>query len=95
MNSKKSVMFSRLSKIQRSLINSLERNLWEAKPKLKLYASKLNIPEYISETAWRIYTEIAKKKLTMGRTIDGFVAASLYAAIRIHEFPKLLEDVSD
>ncbi|MFX1376750.1 MAG: transcription initiation factor IIB, partial [Promethearchaeota archaeon] len=25
----------------------------------------------------------------------GFVAASLYAAIRIHEFPKLLEDVSD
>lgn len=31
----------------------------------------------------------------MGRSIDGFVAASLYAAIRIHEFPKLLEDVSE
>jgi len=88
-------MFSRLSKIQRSLINSLERNFWEAKPKLKLYASKLNIPEYISETAWRIYIEVAKNKLTMGRSIDGFIAASLYAAIRIHEFPKLLDDVSD
>jgi len=94
-NSKKGVMFSRLSKIQRSLINSLERNFWEAKPKLKLYASKLNIPEYISETAWRIYIEVAKNKLTMGRSIDGFIAASLYAAIRIHEFPKLLDDVSD
>ena len=28
--------FTRLSKIQRSLINSIERNLWEAKPKLKI-----------------------------------------------------------
>jgi len=94
-NGKKGIMFSRLSKIQRSLVNSLERNFWEAKPKLKLYASKLNIPEYIIETAWRIYMEVAKKKLTMGRSIDGFIAASLYAAIRIHEFPKLLDDVSD
>ncbi|MFW9820820.1 MAG: transcription initiation factor IIB family protein [Candidatus Thorarchaeota archaeon] len=93
LNANKRVMFSRLSKIQRSLVNSLERNFWEAKPKLKLYAAKLNIPEYIRETAWRIYTEVAKKKLTIGRSIDGFVAASLYAAIRIHEFPKLLEDV--
>lgn len=89
------MMFSRLSKVQRSLIDSLERNLWEAKPKLHLYASKLNIPNYISETAWRIYSEVAKKKLTMGRTIEGFIAASIYAAIRIHEFPRLLEDVSE
>ncbi len=88
-------MFSRLSKIQRSLINSLERNFWEAQPKLKLYASKLNMPIYITETAWRIYCEVAKQKLTMGRSIEGFIAASLYAAIRIHEFPKLLDDVAD
>ncbi|MFX1324241.1 MAG: transcription initiation factor IIB family protein [Promethearchaeota archaeon] len=87
--------FSRLSKIQRSLISSIERNLWEAKPKLRMCVSKLNIPEYISETAWRIYVDVARKKLTMGRTIDGFVAASLYAAIRIHQFPRLLEDVSE
>jgi transcription initiation factor TFIIB len=92
-NTRRRVMFSRLAKIQRSLVTSLERNLWEAKPKLKSYAAKLNIPEYIRETAWRIYTEVAKKKLTLGRSIDGFVAASIYAAIRIHEFPKLLEDV--
>jgi transcription initiation factor TFIIB len=55
----------------------------------------MSVPEYISETAWRIYIEVAKKKLTMGRSIDGFVAASLYAAIRIHEVPRLLEDVSE
>ncbi|MFX1364923.1 MAG: hypothetical protein ACFE9Y_08365 [Promethearchaeota archaeon] len=76
-------------------MNSLERNFWEAQPKLKLFASKLNIPIYITETAWRIYCEVAKQKLTMGRSIEGFIAASLYAAIRIHEFPKLLDDVAD
>ncbi|MFW9879555.1 MAG: hypothetical protein ACFFG0_41295 [Candidatus Thorarchaeota archaeon] len=69
--------------------------MWEAKPKFKLFASKLNIPKYITETAWRIYNEVVKQKLTMGRSIDGFIAASIYAAIRIHEFPKLLNDVAD
>ena len=31
----------------------------------------------------------------MGRSIEGFVASSLYAAIRIHEFPKVLEEVAE
>ncbi len=88
-------LYSRLSKIQNSLVSSIERNLWEAKPKLKMLVSKMNCPAYIHETAWKIYAVVAKKKLTMGRSIDGFVAASLYAAIRIHEFPRLLEEVSD
>lgn len=88
-------LFSRLSKIQNSLVNSIERNFWEAKPRMKLLVSKLNIPPHIHDTAWKIYTHSAKKRLTMGRSIDGFLAASVYVAIRIHEFPKLLEDVSD
>jgi transcription initiation factor TFIIB len=88
-------LFSRLSKIQNSLISSIERNFWEAKPKLKMLTSKLNTPEYIKETAWKIYSVVAKKKLTMGRSIDGFIAASLYAAIRVHEFPRLLEEICE
>jgi transcription initiation factor TFIIB len=88
-------LFSRLSKIQNSLVSSIERNFWEAKPKLKMLCSKLNIPEYIKETAWRIYTIVAKKRLTMGRSIDGFIGASLYCAIRIHKFPRLLEGICD
>jgi len=94
-NAKGKTLFSRLSKIQNSLISSIERNFWEAKPKLKMLTSKLNIPEYIKETAWKIYSVVARKKLTMGRSIDGFIAASLYAAIRVHEFPRLLEEVCD
>src|SRR6056297_1245223 len=63
-------LFSRLSKIQGSLINSLERNYWESRPKINQYALKLNIPNYIVETAWKIYSIVAKKKLTMGRSIE-------------------------
>jgi len=94
-NANGKTLFSRLSKIQNSLISSIERNFWEAKPKLKMLTSKMNIPEYIKDTAWKIYCVVAKKKLTMGRSIDGFIAASMYAAIRVHEFPRLLEDVCD
>ncbi len=95
LDAKGKTLFNRLDKIHRSLIDSLERNKWEAKPKLRLLVSKLNIPEFIKETAWRIYIECAKQKLTMGRSIIGFVAASLYAAIRIHELPRLLDEVCD
>lgn len=92
---KEQALFLRLSKIQNSLISSIERNFWEAKPKLKMLARKLNIPNYITETAWKIYNIVAKKKLTMGRSINGFVTAALYAAIRVHEFPRLLDEICE
>lgn len=92
---RRQAMFNRLSKIQGSLVNSLERNFWEARPKINQLARKLNIPEHILDTAWKIYTEVAKQKLTMGRSIDSFVTASVYAAIRIHNFPRLLEEIVD
>ncbi len=92
---KEQALFSRLSKIQNSLISSIERNFWEAKPKLKMITSKLNIPEHIAETAWKIYSQVARKKLTMGRSINGFISGALYAAIRVHDFPRLLDEVCD
>jgi transcription initiation factor TFIIB len=95
LNSSKRLKIRRLSKIQRSLTTGIERNLWEAKPKMRYLVSKLNIPEFAYKTAWKIYVTCAKKKLTMGRSIYGFVAASLYAAIRICEIPRLLEEISD
>lgn len=89
------VLYHRLSKIQNSLVTSIERNFWEAKPKMKLVASKLGIPQFIKETAWKIYKRCASKKLTMGRSIAAFIGGSLYASIRIHEFPIILEEVSE
>jgi len=95
MSPERKTLFSRLSKIQKSLVSSIERNFWEARPKLKMLTSMLNIPKYIEETAWKIYAEAAKKQLTLGRTIRGFIAASLYAAIRVHEYPRILDEICD
>ena len=67
----------------------------KAKPKLHALATKMTIPDYIVETAWKIYSEVAQQKLTMGRSIEAFVCASLYASIRIHDFPRLLEELTD
>jgi transcription initiation factor TFIIB len=93
LESRRQQLFNRLSKIQGSLINSIERNYWESRPKLALLGNKLQIPDFVLETAWKIYSEVAKQKLTMGRSIESFVTASLYAAIRIHNFPRLLEEI--
>ncbi|MFW9821144.1 MAG: transcription initiation factor IIB family protein, partial [Candidatus Thorarchaeota archaeon] len=92
---KKRSKIKRLSKIQQSLTTGIERNLWEANPKMKLLVSKLNIPDFVYKTAWKIYTTTAKKKLTMGRSILGFIAASVYIAIRIYEIPRLLDEIVD
>ena len=92
---RRQALFNRLSKIQGSLVNSLERNFWEARPKINQLALKLTVPDHILETAWKVYSEVAKQKLTMGRSIDSFVTASIYAAIRIHNFPRLLEEIVD
>lgn len=86
-------LYHRLSKIQNSLIGSIERNFWESEPKLKSYCNKLNLPDYIKDTARKIYRLVARKKLTMGRSINNFIGASIYAAVRFHKSPKLLEEI--
>jgi transcription initiation factor TFIIB len=90
---KKKAQFNRLKKIQGSLVNSLERNYWEALPKLNLLINKLSLSKNIHETAIKIYKEVARQKLTMGRSIDAFVAGSVYAAIRIQNSPRWLEEI--
>jgi len=84
-------LIQRLQKIQRSLVSSIERNFWEAKPKLKLFEE--TYPEYVIETAWTIYREAARLKLTMGRSISQFVGTALYAAVKVCGFPKLMREV--
>jgi len=95
LNADTNALFSRLAKIQKSFVNSIERNFHDAHPKLQMLSSKMGIPDFIRDTAKKIYTVIAKRKLTMGRSIEGFIVASLYAAIRIHEFPLLMEEVCE
>lgn len=87
--------FSRLAKIQRSLISGVEVNYSVARPQLKLICSKMAIPKHARGEAWNIYKEAVKKGLIRGRSIAGFIAASTFVAIRKHKIPKSLEEVTD
>ena len=63
---RKIALFSRLNKIQSSLVNSLERNYWEARPKLMSCANKLAVPNFVQETAWKIYARSGKNETDYG-----------------------------
>ncbi len=84
----------RLSKIQRSVTTTFERNLSIAQPKLLNEASTLGLPRSVTEEALRLYKKAVRAKLTMGRSIDSLVAASLYAAVKIHGLPRTLNEIS-
>ena len=84
----------RLSKIQRSVTTTFERNLSIAQPKLLNQASTLGLPRTVTEEALRLYKRAVRAKLTMGRSIDSLVAASIYAAIKIHGLPRTLNELS-
>ena len=79
----------------RSKINETQaRNLSIALGELDRIASELHLPKNVREEAALIYRKSLKKDLIRGRSIDAFVAASVYAACRILKIPRPLKDVS-
>lgn len=78
------------SKMQESGI----RNLSRAMTMLDRMGSKLHLPKSIREKAAITYRKALKKDLIRGRTIEGFVAASLYSACRQEKVPRSLKEVS-
>ncbi|MFX1478709.1 MAG: hypothetical protein ACFFCI_11325, partial [Promethearchaeota archaeon] len=85
--------YKRLSKINRGLVSGIEKNLWIAIPKLNYIKTRFNLPNYVSEDAFRIYISAAKKKLTLGRSIDGILSVSIYFALKFYGIPIILEDL--
>jgi len=86
--------FRRLAKINRGLRTSLERNLWIALPKFNILKKKLQLPDYVSEEAYKIYLECVKEKITLGRGIENVLAASFYTAIKIYKIPRSVEEIT-
>ena len=74
--------------------NSSERNLSQALQEMERMASNLGLPKDVRETAAVIYRKAVKKNLIRGRSIEGVVAASLYAACRMLGIPRTLEEIS-
>jgi transcription initiation factor TFIIB len=95
MSSNNSKLFRRLRRQhQRTRIsNSTERNLAVALGELQRLASRMGLPKQVREEAAYIYRKAVEKKLVRGRSIEGVVAASLYAACRIQNVPRTLDEV--
>lgn len=79
----------------RSKVNETHaRNLSIAMAELDRMTSELHLPQNVKENAALIYRRSLKKDLIRGRSIDAFVAASIYAACRILKVPRPLKEVS-
>ncbi len=83
-------------------LNSRERNYesWDKDLKIALsemdrICTELHLPDYIHEEAAKIYRKVLKKDLVRGRSIDGFVGASIFAVCRLSRLPYSLNKISE
>ena len=90
---------NRMSKLRRydnrsKMDESWGRNLSIAMAELGRLSTNLHIPHNVKEHAALIYRKALKHDLIRGRSIDAFVAASLYAACRLHKVPRPLKRIA-
>jgi transcription initiation factor TFIIB len=72
-----------------------QRNLSSAMAELDRISTQLHLPKNVKERAALIYRKALKLDLLRGRSIDGFVAASLYAACRHLKLPRPLKEITE
>ena len=71
------------------------RNLSVAMAELDRMSALLHVPTNVKEQAAHIYRKALRSDLIRGRSIDAFVAASIYAACRAAEVPRPIKKVSE
>ena len=74
--------------------SSSDRNLRQALNEMDKLKDKLALADAVIEKAAYIYRKAMEKKLVRGRSIQGLVAACLYAACRNTETPRTLDDIA-
>lgn len=74
--------------------SSADRNLRHALNEMDKLKDKLALTDAVIEKAAYIYRKAMEKKLVRGRSIQGLVAACLYASCRNTETPRTLDDIA-
>src|SRR5436309_14364468 len=72
--------------------NATERNLASALREFDRMASGMGLPRNVRETAAMVYRKAVNKHMIRGRSIEGVVAAALYATCRQSNFPRTLTE---
>ena len=75
--------------------SSADRNLRQALNEMGKLKDKLALTDAVVEKAAYIYRKSMEKKLVRGRSIQGLVAACLYASCRNTETPRTLDDIAN
>ena len=75
--------------------SSADRNLRQALNEMNKLKDKLSLSDTVIQKSAYIYRKALEKKLVRGRSIQGLVAACLYAAWRNTETPRTLQDISN
>ena len=74
--------------------SSADRNLRQALNEMDKLKDKLALTNAVVEKAAYIYRKAMERKLVRGRSIQGLVAACLYASCRNTETPRTLDDIA-
>jgi transcription initiation factor TFIIB len=70
------------------------KNLKIALSEMSKVCSELHLPDHVHEKAAHLYRQILKEDLVKGRSIDGFVSASVYAICRKEKIPRSISEVA-
>ncbi|MGB9958024.1 transcription initiation factor IIB [Haloferax prahovense] len=74
--------------------DSKERNLKQALGEIDRMASALGLPDNVRETASVIYRRALDDDLLPGRSIEGVATSALYAAARMADTPRSLDEIT-
>ncbi len=77
------------------IANSEDRNLIIALSEMSRMVSQLGLPRSTQEIASKIYRKAVEEGLIRGRSIEGIVSATLYAACREAQMPRTLEEIAE
>ncbi len=75
--------------------SSADRNLRQALNEMDKLKDKLALTNAVIEKAAYIYRKAMERKLVRGRSIQGLVAACIYASCRNTETPRTLDDIAN
>lgn len=89
---KQAQLMRRIRKKNNWISNSLEVNFSTALTNLRMISSYLKLPDSVEREAAVIYRQAAEKGLTIKRSIESIVVASVYIATRLYGLPKSMEE---